>query len=310
MTCYSPMKVYVSAEVNPATGKHGRTFSGQKALIEGSMQTLPCGQCIGCRIDRSQGWAIRSHHEAVMARLEGKGSAFLTLTLADEHLGANSVEVRAIQDFMRALRREVGASVKLRYLACGEYGELLSRAHYHVLIFGYDFPDRELLFEKGAFKYYRSALVEKVWPYGHVTVGDVSFGSARYVASYVYKKVLGDKSEDYYTRVNDETGEIYAVSPEFQTQSLKPGLGKLFFDKFKADIYPSDFVLIGNRRRKPPRYYDKQLSEEELKAVRRARLKRVAEGNDEDWTKPRLAVREKCAMLRIERLRVEKSING
>lgn len=304
------MKAYPSLAVNPETGKHGRTFSGTKSLIEGSLYSLPCGVCLGCRIDRAEGWAIRCSHEARMCKEAGTGSAFLTLTYNDEHLPAdNSVSVDVFQRFMKRLRYELTSSVKVRYLGCGEYGSQLGRAHYHALIFGYDFPDRRLFKTHRDNRIYTSELLSKAWPYGFCTLGDVSFQSARYVSQYVLKKLGGDRAAAHYQRQDPNTGEVWSVEPEFQLMSLKPGLGKAWFDKYRSDVYPSDMVMVDGRPRKPPRYYDQQLSDEEFEPIRRARAAKSRQ-RPEERSKDRMWTRNLCAELRVERLERERAINA
>lgn len=312
MVCYSPIKAYPSAAVNPDTGKHGRTFSGTKSLIEGSLYTLPCNVCIGCRIDRAEGWAIRAAHEARICQIDGTGSAFLTLTYDNENLPKdNSVHVDVFQRFMKRLRFELGSSVPVRYLGCGEYGSKLGRSHYHGLIFGYDFPDKRLFktTDRGE-RLFTSDLLSKVWPFGFCTIGAVSFQSARYVASYVMKKLGGERGEAHYQRSDPDTGETWAIDPEFQLMSLKPGLGQKWLERFKSDVYPCDFVWVDNRRRKPPRYYDQQLPEAELEALKRARIKKARTMSAADRSKDRLWTRNLCAQMRVERLERERGING
>jgi len=41
---------------------------------------IPCGQCVGCRLERSRRWAIRCTHEASL-----QDDNFLTLTYNDEN---------------------------------------------------------------------------------------------------------------------------------------------------------------------------------------------------------------------------------
>ena len=62
MPCYHPLKAVKSTERSEKTGKHLIAFSSTKALVQGHFLLLPCGQCIGCRADRSQQWGIRSTH--------------------------------------------------------------------------------------------------------------------------------------------------------------------------------------------------------------------------------------------------------
>ena len=57
--------------------------------------------------------------------------------------------------------------------------------------------------------------------------------------------------------------------------SRRPGLGASWFQKFKGDVHPGDFVVVDGRPRKPPRFYDQQLSADELERVRRVRSVRA-----------------------------------
>jgi len=293
MVCYHPMKAYPAKELNPETGKRPRTFSGTKSLIEGQLYTLPCGNCWGCRIDRAEGWAIRCTHHAQMAKSSG-GSAFVTLTYSDEHLPFdNSLQLEVSQKFIRDLRYRVGRNMKLSYLGCGEYGEGKRRAHYHYLIFGYDFPDKVLWTQKRGHKLYTSALLEEVWPNGISRIGDVSYNSARYVASYVMKKKGGDQADAYYHRASPVTGEFHDVLPEFQVMSKRPGIGAGWFERYLRDVYPSDFVIVDGHPKKPPRYYDKlyaEASPEGFDHVLRQRKRRSLLAAEER-TPERLAVR-------------------
>lgn len=78
-------------------------------------------------------------------------------------------------------------------------------------------------------------------------LGDVTFESAAYVARYIEKKVTGENAEYYYD------GKL----PEYNTMSRRPGLGKAWYDKYKTDAYPKDFLMIRGVRSKIPKYYDK-----------------------------------------------------
>ena len=114
-----------------------------------------------------------------------------------------------------------------------EYGEDFSRPHFHACLFNCFFGDRKRI-PGGASgsPLYRSDTLERLWPYGFSSIGDVTFESAAYVARYVMKKVTGDAAEAHYTTVNVETGEISVRTPEFNKMSLKPGIGAAWFDKF------------------------------------------------------------------------------
>jgi hypothetical protein len=85
------------------------------------------------------------------------------------------------------------------------------------------------------------------------------------------KKHKGDGMEEHYTRWCPETGEGTLVEPEYCTMSRKPGIGYNWLQKYKADVYPHDYVVINDQKVKPPRYYDSLLTEEELAEVKERR---------------------------------------
>lgn len=204
---------------------------------------LPCGQCYSCRIARSRDWATRCVLEA---RAFGDNNSFITLTYSDEFLPKDmSLHKEDFQKFMKRLRKNSGE--KIRYYMCGEYGDLYQRPHFHACLFGYKPKDLILWSVNDGVKLYRSPLVEKCWPFGFVTVGDVTYESAAYVARYVLKKKTGLLAEEHYN------GRL----PEYTNMSLKPGIGQTYFEKYSEEIYNRDFVVIRDGiKAKVPRYFD------------------------------------------------------
>lgn len=260
--------------------------------------SVPCGQCIGCKLDRSRDWATRLTHEAQLH----EDNCFLTLTFSDDfYPDSGSVSVEDVQKFMRRLRKAVGP---VRFFACGEYGEAGDRPHYHVLVFGHAFlADRYLWRQSPAgFPIYRSALLEKLWPFGYSEIGTVTHQSAGYVARYVTKKISGDMAEEHYTRDHPYTGEQVRVRPEFIVMSNRPGIGRGWFDKFHADAFPSDFLIIEGSKVPVPRYYKKQLGELEAFHVTIKRKERAHKQKDNN-TPARLAVREELQHIRAKQLK-------
>lgn len=172
-----------------------------------------------------------------------------------------------------------------RYYACGEYGSKLSRRHYHVLFFNLDIPDKKLLhqaqyrcfkdrYQKSMADHdlYTSQTIEKIWGHGFVTIGEVTFESAGYVARYCTKKITGKIASQHYG----------SKMPEFALMSRgqkKGGIGKPFFDKYLTDIYPKDYITVNGIKMQPPRYYDQLLERskpkvfEEIKAKRKGKAK-------------------------------------
>lgn len=247
---------------------------------------------MGCRLSRSQDWATRIHHEAQLH----ERSSFVTLTFRDADLPADySVSVRDVQLFMKRLRKSVHA---VRYFACGEYGDRNGRPHYHLIIFGHDFPDRVPWRRTGSgFVIDRSASLERLWPHGHCEVGTVTHQSAAYVARYCTKKVTGDLAAEHYTRVHPMTGQVVQVKPEFIVMSSRPGIGAAWFDEFAGDAFPSDFVVVDGRRSPVPKYYAKKLAEREALKVKTKR-KENARLHADNNTDTRLLTRDESSRLK------------
>ena len=73
MPCYSPLKGWKDID----TG--GIRFDRSNCHTK---MEVACGQCLGCRLDRSRMWAYRIVHEAGLHELEC-GNSFITLTYRD-----------------------------------------------------------------------------------------------------------------------------------------------------------------------------------------------------------------------------------
>lgn len=151
---------------------------------EEEFTTVSCGKCIECCERYSNEWANRIMLEA---KYHEKNCA-LTLTYNDENLPKDgSVSRREVQLFMKRLRKAI-APIKVRFFACGEYGAKGKRPHYHVIIFGYDFEDKDYYFTSNdGNDFFRSPLLEKIWPKGYSLVGPFNRNSAKYCAKYLNK---------------------------------------------------------------------------------------------------------------------------
>lgn len=267
---------------------------------------LPCGQCIGCRLERSRQWAVRIMHEASMHEV----SSFVTLTYDDKHLPDHgSLRYRDFQLFMKRLRKKLGKG-KVRFFMCGEYGEEKRRPHYHVCLFGAAFLGDRYLWRRtpAGFDLYRSPFLETVWTSGGCEIGDLTFESAAYVARYCVKKVTGAAAEAHYSVVDPATGEIAQLVPEFARMSRGGrtaaggggGIGSSWFDEFKDDVYGGDeaSVVVRGVRCKPPRAYERRLPELLLKPIRDKRLD-DSRSRGFDSSVSRLRVRETVTRARL-----------
>ena len=127
---------------------------------------------------------------------------------------------------MRRIRYEYRYK-KIRYFHCGEYGDQLKRPHYHALLFNHEFEDKELWNEREGVNTYRSKALEKLWPFGFSTLGDLNWETAAYCSRYVMKKMTND--DEHYWRQLDSNMEVQ-LQPEYITMSLKPAIGKTWYE--------------------------------------------------------------------------------
>lgn len=292
MPCFHPVDCWQSKHLKE-NGKTHIVFSFPNRFENYNSIQVPCGQCIGCRLERSRQWAIRCMHEAQTH----EDNCFITLTFSPEELDKRknpwSLDVRDFQLFMKKLRKKFGS--KIRFYHCGEYGEINKRPHYHACIFGFDFPDKKLWKEtKTGHRLYTSEALEKLWPYGFSTIGDVTFESAAYVARYIMKKINGADAPDHYEWVDVDTGVITPLKPEYNTMSRRPGIGRDWLIKYMDDVFPHDFVVVNGKKMRPPKYYDRVLEQErpyEFDEVKINREKNIQNHLDNN-TSDRLNVRE------------------
>ena len=129
MPCYSPLRGFKSQETGGIVFKDSYDAKEKMAVA--------CGQCLGCRLDRSRTWAMRIVHESSLHEF-GHGNCFLTLTYrsieeSDSYQSKHLLHVphdwslhkEHVQKFLKRLR---GAypDQKIRYYMCGEYGSICS----------------------------------------------------------------------------------------------------------------------------------------------------------------------------------------
>ncbi len=284
MPCFRPLRGFRAP---------GGSFVFGRIKSIGLPMSVPCGRCVGCKLERSRQWAVRCMHEASLHA----DTSFVTLTYDDEHVPRfGSLLMDDWQKFFKRLRKRVG---KIRFFGCGEYGEQFGRPHYHACIFGYDFPDRVLWTTRGGHDVFRSELLESVWTFGQSEIGSLTFDSAAYVARYCVKKITGHLARAHYECIDPETGEMGSRLPEFATMSRRPGIGAGWFDLFSDDVYPSDEVIVNGVAAKPPRFYDRLLEASAPEVAHDVRMDRRRSRSREDETPDRLRVREVCAEAKL-----------
>lgn len=196
-------------------------------------QYVPCGRCVACKVAHSREWATRLMHEAHMH----DRSVYLTLTLDDERITddmASNLRVAELQQFFRRLRKKLSPH-RIKYYACGEYGEKNGRAHYHAIVFGIGMSPAE------------RRLITDVWGLGNVHFGMVEYDSCRYVADYIMKKYNGKVQQEKYGNKQQP----------FQLSSN--GLGLEFIKKYGEQLKANLTVLVKGKQTGLPRYYVEKL---------------------------------------------------
>lgn len=299
MACYHPLKGFRAR--SGVGGSRPIVFNVQQGFADRPV-IIACGQCIGCRLERSRQWAVRCLHEARMHDC----NSFITLTYSDDNLPpGRSLVLDDFQRFMKRLRFKFGAGI--RFFHCGEYGEQYGRPHYHACLFNMDFPDKVIhRVTRNGDTLYTSRDLDDLWSLGFATIGEVTFESAAYVARYVMKKRTGVTAQEWYEFV-DEDGVVWDRKPEYVTMSRRPGIGSKFVGEFLGDIYPDDFVLVNGKKARPPRFYDgifEVAYPSDFKRVKRARVVN-AKDHESNNTPDRLKVRERIQSLKLERLKRE-----
>lgn len=293
------MTGYRSKQVN-ASGKRSIVFTPADGYTDLPVQ-IPCGQCVGCRLERSRQWAIRCIHEASLY----EDNCFITLTYSPDHLPEGGTLVKAhYQKFMKRLRKMFPGRT-IRYFHCGEYGDQNARPHYHACLFNFDFSDKQLWKQRDGIRLYTSPTLEKLWPYGFSTIGDVTFESAAYVARYIMKKVTGKNAASHYQSVDADTGEVTPIISEYVTMSRRPGIAAKWFEKYSSDVYPSDFIVVNGKKMKPPKFYDtllERMHEDAYTDIKTARILQSKMHSD-NQTPERLHVREQVKLSKIKSLK-------
>ena len=261
----------------------------QKAILNSGIKLIPCGRCTECKLAYASMWATRCTLES----LQWNENWFVTLTYepgevpiknkitgelvrgeageihGDLVLSSPTLYKKDVQDFLKRLRKNISSrdGEPVRYYMCGEYGTLNARPHYHLIIFNLHLQD--LTFYKLNSQkepLFNSQTMEKLWGHGFVVIGQVNWNTCSYVARYVMKKATGDGKKHY-----KELGML----PEYTNMSLKPGIGEIYYQLNKEQIYQLDeLILPDGKRVRPPRYYDKKYGEEEPEVMMKVKERR------------------------------------
>lgn len=232
MPCHHPMPAYRTYGGIVSLGKEPR--NSKETLL------LPCGGCLGCRKSTAKAWALRC-----MLELQDHNSAtFTTLTYDDKTLPV-TLRKRDLQLYFKKLRKGSKTN-RIRFFACGEYGEQNQRPHYHAIIYGMD-----AMHDEGR--------ISKAWGKGHVKTVAVTPAAIAYTAGYAAKKI-GFRMEADVERVDPQTGEIYNWQPPFLQMSRRPGIGATARQHTESW---RDYAILNGTRIPVPQYLKQSYLETE-----------------------------------------------
>lgn len=248
-----------------------RDYSGKKSLnlenydfFDGDYKSyiiqIPCGKCIGCRLDYSRSWADRMTYHVF-----GKedNSWFLTLTYDDYHI--QDLDHNAVYDiyslnydhvrdgFIKRLRNKY-RDCHIDFYLSGEYGDSSFRPHFHAILYNLPLDDLEFwkVNDQGD-PLYTSDIIHSIWQRGFCSVSRFSWLGAAYTASYVEKKRDGRKLCEY---------TALDLAPEKCLCSRRPGIAYDYYFDHANDLWNNNGLSVSRSVNKSghlgiPRYFRK-----------------------------------------------------
>lgn len=220
---------------------------------------LPCGKCLDCRLAYARDWANR----CVVESLSYGYNWFFTVTYNNEHLPliykddvtpSASLWKDDILAFIKAVRNHWQYKYEhtgIRFFLAGEYGDKSFRPHYHLIVFNLplgklDYYAKSPLGDV----YYTCDELNKCWNKGYIVIGEMTSQSAAYTARYCLKKIK-DGQSDVYSQLG--------IIPEYTNCSRRPGIGKVWYDKHKEQLFSQGFVSVSDGQKSlrvyPGRYF-------------------------------------------------------
>lgn len=317
MTCYHPIKACYSKSDYAKYGKkhlHILIQSDSKEAVLLNHRDyptclyeyilIPCRKCAGCASDKAKEWSLRAIQECSIHN----DNCFITLTydnlsttVQKDPECLRTLRYKHFQNFMKRLRKFYNKD-KIGYMVCGEYGHKDGRAHWHAILFGFDFPDKELVYIKDGYRHFTSPSLVRLWsdynkstgefsPIGFIDLANVDNDCCNYVSQYVLKKLpVGEKGEIYDTFV-DKDGNVNFIHSNkgdrvapFVRTSRNPAIGLNWYKKDGSKSVRNGYVTLLDRKRnltkriKTPEYYNKKFEEvnpDEFKIIKECKEEKM-----------------------------------
>lgn len=179
----------------------------------GQLYQCSCGNCLSCRIAKMQEWKLR----LLMEQQYWNDSSFITLTYDDEHIehlpssniqyydsntnswrDRKSLDFNDLRTFLMRYRNDINHQ-KLKYYACGEYGDNGEgkRPHFHIIMFGQGVNSKTRQLLKDNWRYCDEDRFNGI----NAGLAYAEADSMLYVTSYVRKKLVSKMAQtEYYDK--------------------------------------------------------------------------------------------------------------
>lgn len=193
-----------------------------------------CGKCIHCRKNNS----IELARRCVLHASLYQNNCFITLTYNESSIGSNSLDYTHIQKFKKRLRKSLSPK-KIEIFNVHEYGKG-GRKHWHLVIFNHDFEDKKLFTTSNGLSIYTSEILQKLWPFGHNTIGTVTEASAMYQSQYTQKDII-----------NGNTNNAK------KAKSNHSGIGRPYFLRHYKQFLQLGYIPFDGQKMPLPRYFEK-----------------------------------------------------
>lgn len=218
MTCYKPLTAYQRPAYPIYAGDNEEYLKKLNKLsfkyIPGWTKIqIPCGKCIGCKLQKAKEHSVRCALEAS----HWKNNCFITLTYSNNikrkdgkpaYPEDNQLHKEDIQLFIKKLRKKYKGCEEwtnpntgkkenpIRYFGCGEHGPKTNRVHWHFCIFNWkpkDLKPYKTEVKNGKpYELWTSKELQNLWGYGFVIIGNMTEETANYIARYTTKKIKED----------------------------------------------------------------------------------------------------------------------
>ena len=244
------------------------------------MTEVACQQCSVCQKRKVSQWVFRLNEEHKVSH----SAHFVTLTYDPTRVpitedGKLTLQKRDLQLFIKKIRKAQSklTNTKIKYYACGEYGSVTHRPHYHLILFNLHHTIGSSLTK------YWSIRTQDNRDYisnGFVDIGPVKSGAFHYVAGYALKGLKA--------KINWKAGDTREKEFIFMSQ----GLGKSYFvtrhgeltkkaEYLKKNLHGYITIEDGKKVSLPRYYKEKIFNKEEMVQLRiKSRQYDIERSND------------------------------